>query len=160
MTTTESSRYRIKSTAMIRQEDSIARMRHENDASGPRLKSLCHSSASDSERAGAYTRRRETHRMTGPTPHSAIAPLRRTFIGLVCALGLVASLLGSTIVGASESRCDERPLIVKIHASWCSTCKVLDSLWQQLDSDMGDRVMIVSLPDQIDGDDTTGGFNC
>ncbi|MBW2697598.1 MAG: hypothetical protein JRE70_14060, partial [Deltaproteobacteria bacterium] len=45
----------------------------------------------------------------------------------------------------TENTCQAKPIVVKIHADWCATCKRLDAIWTQLDTDMGDQVQVVTL---------------
>jgi thiol-disulfide isomerase/thioredoxin len=45
----------------------------------------------------------------------------------------------------TEDTCRAKPIVVKIHADWCATCKRLDAIWTQLDTDMGDQVQVVTL---------------
>jgi thiol-disulfide isomerase/thioredoxin len=45
----------------------------------------------------------------------------------------------------TENTCRAKPIVVKIHADWCATCKRLDAIWTQLDTDMGDQVQVVTL---------------
>jgi thiol-disulfide isomerase/thioredoxin len=34
---------------------------------------------------------------------------------------------------------------VKIHADWCGSCKALKSVWQRIETDLGDQAIIVTL---------------
>ena len=41
--------------------------------------------------------------------------------------------------------CSAKPLVVKIHADWCGSCKALESVWQRIETDLGDRATAVTL---------------
>jgi thiol-disulfide isomerase/thioredoxin len=82
-------------------------------------------------------------------PHlNRVHCLRIAFaIALVFQLVSPLSSLLATSAAAddAEDTCQATPIVVKIHADWCGTCKVLDSIWTQLESDMGDQVQVVKL---------------
>jgi thiol-disulfide isomerase/thioredoxin len=41
--------------------------------------------------------------------------------------------------------CGDKPYVVKIHADWCASCKALESVWQRIETDLGDRATTVTL---------------
>ncbi|MCP4039693.1 MAG: thioredoxin [bacterium] len=61
-------------------------------------------------------------------------------------LGVMSSGLLASAATAGNDRgaeCSGAPIVVKIHADWCSSCKALESLWTKLGREMGDRVTIL-----------------
>ena len=44
---------------------------------------------------------------------------------------------------AGES--EQLPLIVKIHADWCSRCQAIEPTWQRIEKELGDEARIVVL---------------
>ena len=59
---------------------------------------------------------------------------------VIAAICLLAAL---TSADDSEDACTEAPMVVKIHADWCPSCKAIDSVWSQLGKDLGDRITLV-----------------
>jgi len=77
----------------------------------------------------------------------AARPARSLCIALAIALPCLLSspLAANAAAKKAKNTCQAAPIVVKIHADWCATCKALDSIWTQLDTDMGDRIQIVEL---------------
>ena len=68
---------------------------------------------------------------------------------IVLAFALVLSALAST-VGAQNADGEggvavTKPFVVKIHADWCGTCRMLEPTWSKIESEFGDRVHLVKL---------------
>jgi len=63
------------------------------------------------------------------------------FIALVCFI-----LMGSTAGAESPAEvCSDKPYVVKIHADWCGSCKAMKSVWEQIETDLGDQATTVTL---------------
>jgi thiol-disulfide isomerase/thioredoxin len=45
----------------------------------------------------------------------------------------------------APDECIAKPYVVKIHADWCGTCKALDAVWAQIETDLGNQVTVVTL---------------
>jgi thiol-disulfide isomerase/thioredoxin len=60
-----------------------------------------------------------------------------------------ALLVGASAVGeaAAEAAASEnaRPFVVKIHADWCGTCRLLEPTWAELGDRYGEQVQFVLL---------------
>ena len=54
------------------------------------------------------------------------------------AVALFSFLAGP--VGADPGEPSAAPRLVKVHAGWCGTCTALEPTWQELVSELGDRV--------------------
>jgi thiol-disulfide isomerase/thioredoxin len=67
-----------------------------------------------------------------------------TVLGLLVAL---ACLLGSPALAGDEAgSCEARkPLVVKIHADWCGSCKATEATWNRVETDLGDQATVVEL---------------
>ena len=66
---------------------------------------------------------------------------RTTLMGLA-----LLFLVGSAATAEDAPRvCSEKPYVVKIHADWCGSCKALKSVWQRIETDLGDQATIVTL---------------
>jgi thiol-disulfide isomerase/thioredoxin len=63
--------------------------------------------------------------------------------GRLAAVALACLLAGPVSADSTDAPCSGKPIVVKIHADWCATCKALDSVWTQLNTDMGDRITTV-----------------
>ena len=75
-------------------------------------------------------------------------PLRRFAAASVFALltaATVALFWSPNVAGASASRCESKPYVVKIHADWCASCKASKSTWAQVQSDLSTQATLVTL---------------
>lgn len=61
------------------------------------------------------------------------------------ALALALFLVSGAAANETPQACSSKPLVVKIHAAWCATCKSLDATWEQIRSDLGDQATVVEL---------------
>lgn len=69
-------------------------------------------------------------------------------LGRAILVGLVLLVLfGSAAATADDALegCNGKPYVVKIHADWCWSCKALKSVWQRIETDLGDQAIIVTL---------------
>lgn len=66
------------------------------------------------------------------------------FVSKLSALALVAGLV-LTGVAVAEEAAESSPLMVKIHADWCGTCRALNPTWEQLQTRYGDSLRFVIL---------------
>ena len=65
-------------------------------------------------------------------------------------VGLAVALLLSTLVTAVRAEdaaelSETKPYVVKIHADWCGTCRMLEPTWLKIESELGDRAHLVQL---------------
>jgi thiol-disulfide isomerase/thioredoxin len=62
---------------------------------------------------------------------------------------LSLATLGATLLlshaAVAEKPAEDTPLVVKIHADWCGTCRALNPTWDQLQSKYGDSLRFVVL---------------
>jgi len=73
------------------------------------------------------------------------AQIRSSGALLAAAIALaILPVSGITAKGPTEP-CAAKPLVVKIHAAWCATCKFLDATWAQIRIDLSDRATLVEL---------------
>ena len=75
-------------------------------------------------------------------------PLRRFAAASVFALltaATVALFWSPNVAGASASRCESKPYVVKIHADWCASCKASKSTWAQVQSELSTQATLVTL---------------
>ena len=70
-------------------------------------------------------------------------PLSRT---LLLAFSIFqALLLASGALADEESRtCESKPLIVKIHADWCTSCRAAQQTWDKVVTDLADEVTAIT----------------
>jgi thiol-disulfide isomerase/thioredoxin len=61
------------------------------------------------------------------------------------ALALALFLVSGAAANETPQACSSKPIVVKIHAAWCATCKSLDATWEQIRSDLGDQATVVEL---------------
>ena len=66
---------------------------------------------------------------------------------LAAAVSTTLLLFGATITSASDSAeaCRAKPVVVKIHADWCGSCKATKATWTRVQSDLGDVATVVEL---------------
>jgi thiol-disulfide isomerase/thioredoxin len=69
-------------------------------------------------------------------------PIRRRLWVLTLAI-VSACAVATAATGGGEAACSEKPLLVKVHASWCTSCKVLAATWSRVEADLGGRATIV-----------------
>jgi thiol-disulfide isomerase/thioredoxin len=63
---------------------------------------------------------------------------------LVAALGFSAGLSAGT--GRASERnyaCESKPLVVKIHADWCGSCRATQETWDKVIAELSDRATMV-----------------
>ncbi len=63
-------------------------------------------------------------------------------------LAALALLSLSDVDAVAKDRpeaCLTKPYVVKIHADWCRSCQLLEAVWEQIESDLGDRAIPVTL---------------
>jgi thiol-disulfide isomerase/thioredoxin len=63
----------------------------------------------------------------------------------LAALVVLCLLVPAVTSAEAGERCSAKPIVVKIHADWCATCKMLDAVWTQLRTDMADQINVVEL---------------
>ena len=63
--------------------------------------------------------------------------------GLTFAVALVLALPAAA--GETEAAAEGRPIVVKIHADWCGSCRKLNPTWDELQTKYGDSVRFVLL---------------
>lgn len=61
---------------------------------------------------------------------------------LAAAVLLTIGIAANSAAVAAES-CESKPIVAKIHADWCSTCKAMSSVWTRIEGDLGDQATIV-----------------
>jgi len=73
----------------------------------------------------------------------------------VAALGLVALALGgdprpADASGTAEAAAAGQPYVVKVHADWCGTCRMLEPTWKQIENELaGDaRIVVLDVTDR------------
>jgi thiol-disulfide isomerase/thioredoxin len=68
-------------------------------------------------------------------------------LGRAILVGLVLLVLFGSAATADDALegCNGKPYVVKIHADWCGSCKALKSVWQRIETDLGDQAIIVTL---------------
>ena len=75
----------------------------------------------------------------------AVARLRRA-LGprslLICA---ALALLATSALADGTARCGGKPLVIKIHADWCGTCKAQEEIWSQVQSELAEQATVVKL---------------
>ena len=57
------------------------------------------------------------------------------------------ALVALAVPALAETPAEPNALVVKIHADWCSTCKVLEPTWTELESDPRARFVILDVTD-------------
>ena len=62
---------------------------------------------------------------------------------LVALLGLAGTWAASSL--ADEALAHSKPLVVKVHADWCSTCRLLEPTWARIRKELGERARVVDL---------------
>lgn len=89
--------------------------------------------------------------MTNRMPPASVLDLHRRPVlprAVVAAASFAVALLllaPSALAGKSDEVCTAKPLVVKIHADWCGTCKAMSSVWTRIGDEMGDQARIVEL---------------
>lgn len=63
--------------------------------------------------------------------------------GLALASALVLAL--PVLAGDMKAATEGAPIVVKIHADWCGTCRKLNPTWEELQTKYGDSVRFVIL---------------
>jgi thiol-disulfide isomerase/thioredoxin len=62
------------------------------------------------------------------------------------ALALAVILQTTEGIANEAPESDEaKPYVVKIHADWCGTCKMLEPTWTRIRSELGDEAHVVNL---------------
>jgi thiol-disulfide isomerase/thioredoxin len=77
--------------------------------------------------------------------HSMDSGSTRTLVGGV--IGLLAALVfGGFAASAKDGpvECTSKPYVVKIHADWCGSCKALQSVWEQIETDLEEQATAVT----------------
>jgi thiol-disulfide isomerase/thioredoxin len=78
---------------------------------------------------------------------AVLARLKRVAIRTVLTLfATSAAFVGTpstTWAGTDSNLCADKPVIVKIHADWCGTCKTQGPLWEQINASLGDRATVI-----------------
>ena len=69
-------------------------------------------------------------------------PIPRRLGALTLAIVSIWVVATSAAAG-DEAACSEKPLVVKVHASWCASCKVLAATWSRVETELGERATIV-----------------
>jgi thiol-disulfide isomerase/thioredoxin len=63
---------------------------------------------------------------------------------LALCLVLAMSTLGTAVRAEDAAELSEaKPFVVKIHADWCGTCRMLEPTWLKIQSELGDRAHLV-----------------
>ena len=59
----------------------------------------------------------------------------------------LVAIAAALCAGASSARetCTEKPVVVKIHADWCGTCRALETVWSSLRDDLGQQARLIEL---------------
>ena len=70
------------------------------------------------------------------TTHSLVAMISG-------ALGLILVFIVGVPAAAESYRCEEKPLVVKIHADWCGSCRATQTTWEKVKSDLSDQATMV-----------------
>jgi len=88
--------------------------------------------------------------MPGFAAHRAIATATGT-AAAIGILGLVAFALAGSPRPADASGAAEaaaaagQPYVVKVHADWCGTCRMLEPTWKRIENELADDARIVVL---------------
>jgi len=59
------------------------------------------------------------------------------------ALALAGSPRAADASGAAEATAAAQPYVVKIHADWCGTCRMLEPTWQRIEEELADDARLV-----------------
>lgn len=63
--------------------------------------------------------------------------------GFVLLLGVVGLLASGASADEQPARCQSKPLIVKIHADWCGSCRATQQTWDKIVAELAEEVTAI-----------------